>query len=89
MIEALENAGFLIVRLKVETVMQGSMKQPELMGARESERGIVLRMPMMLPAVEGAQKLADFLATYEGNKSQLILGYWDYGSEIVVTAPVN
>ena len=67
--------------------MFGSLRQPELMGTHENERVVLLAMPAQLPAVEAAQQLVDMLASYEGDKSALLLGYWDYGAEIVVTAP--
>ena len=65
------------------------MKQPVLMGDLENERNIVLSMPMVLPAEDAAKRLSDLLSAYEGDKSALLLGYWDYGGEIVVTAPAK
>jgi hypothetical protein len=29
----------------------------------------------------------DFILTYKGDRSQLLFGYWDYGSELVITEP--
>ena len=67
--------------------MFGSREQPELMGARNSQRRIVLHMPELMAATEALQQLSEFMAAYEGDRSALLFGFWDYGNEIVITAP--
>lgn len=32
-------------------------------------------------------RLVEFVDAYQGDKSKLMFGYWEYGDEIVVTAP--
>jgi hypothetical protein len=63
------------------------MTQPELMGTVERPRRVLLSMPMQLPAPEAAKRLTEFLASYAGDASELMFGCWDYGEELVVTAP--
>lgn len=65
--------------------MFGSRKQPSL----TENRRIVLTMPLVLPAIDASQRLADFLAAYGGNKPDLMFGFWEFGDELVVTAPTE
>ena len=67
--------------------MFGSIGQPELMGDHGTTRLVLLRMPMLLPADDAAKQIAACLSAYEGDRHALLLGYWDYGAEIVITAP--
>jgi hypothetical protein len=65
--------------------MFGSRHEPYLMNGRK----IVWRLERSngMPLNDVLAQLVDFESSYDGNKTELVFGYWEYGDEIVVTAP--
>lgn len=63
--------------------MMGSARQNGLLAGRR----IILSLPMTMPATDAAKAINDFLGQYVGDAAHLLFGYWDYGGEIVMTAP--
>jgi hypothetical protein len=41
------------------------------------------------PLNDFLSSLAEFTDAYGGDKSMLMIGYWEYGDEIIVTAPTS
>ena len=67
-----------------EGIMFGSRRESNLMDGRKVvwNHGTTTGIPLN----EFLPTLVEFAANYPGNKSDLMIGYWEYGDEIVVTA---
>lgn len=64
--------------------MFGSRKEPKLMGGRK----VILSLASDgMSLSEAMQSLSECVADYAGDRAELRFGYWEYGDEIVVTAP--
>ena len=61
--------------------MLGSRKQPRLTEGRR----IIWSTDEIQPLNTFMLRLIAFAEKYDGDKSKLMIGYWDYGEEIVIT----